>query len=102
MHVRVHLTNQLPLHYLIAAIFRSEHVAELIVNSPQVLELHALLMLHALVLKDLFALSDDPLAHLHDLLHILVLEVDNLLECMLVHLDHLSIVIFVGGVRAQV
>jgi len=59
-------------------------------------------MLHALVLKDLLTLSDDSLAHLHDLLHILVLEVYDLLESMLVHLDHLSIVILVWSVCAQV
>jgi hypothetical protein len=59
-------------------------------------------MLHALVLKDLLTLSDDSLTHLHDLLHVLVLEVDDLLEGMLVHLDHLSIVVFVEGGGAQV
>ena len=84
----------------LAGVFGSEHVAEPIVDSPEVLQLHALLVLHPLVLEDLLALSDDPLAHLHDLLHVLVLEVDDLLEGVLVHLDHLSIVIF--GVGAQV
>ena len=91
----------LPLsHLAVGGIFRSEHVAEPIVDSPEVLQLHALLVLHPLVLEDLLALSDDSLAHLHDLLHVLVLEVDDLLEGVLVHLDHLSIVVF--GVGAQV
>jgi len=89
----------LPLCHLVG-VFRSEHVPEPIVDSPKVLQLHALLVLHPLVLEDLLALSDDPLAHLHDLLHVLVLEVDDLLEGVLVHLDHLSIVVF--GVGAQV
>ena len=90
---------ELPLCHLVVAIavFRSEHVPEPIVDSPKVLQLHALLVLHPLVLEDLLALSDDPLAHLHDLLHVLVLEVDDLLEGVLVHLDHLSVVVFGVG-----
>lgn len=87
----------LPLCYLVVGVFRSEHVPEPIVDSPEVLQLHALLVLHPLVLEDLLALSDDPLAHLHDLLHVLVLEVDDLLEGVLVHLDHLSVVVFGVG-----
>jgi hypothetical protein len=99
LHIHVQ-PRDLPLCHLVAGVFRSEHVAEPIVDSPEVLQLHALLVLHPLVLEDLLALSDDSLAHLHDLLHVLILEVDDLLEGVLVHLDHLSIVVF--GVGAQV
>ena len=103
LYVRVHLASHLLLwHLVVVVVFRSEHVPESIVHSFEVLQLHALLVLHPLVLKDLLALSDDSLAHLHDFLHVLVLEFDDLLEGMLVHLDHLSVVVFLGGGGAQV
>lgn len=69
------------------------HIAEPVVDALQILELELLLLLHALVLEDLFALLDHALAHPHDLLNVLVLEVDNLLEGLLIEAQEPCVVL---------
>lgn len=69
-----------------------KHVAQAVVDGFEVLYLKGLLMLDLLVLKDLLSLFDDPLAHPHDFFHVLIFEVDDLVEGLLVHVDHLTIV----------
>ena len=69
-----------------------KHVTQAIVDGFEILYLKCLLMLDLLVLKDLLSLLDDPLAHPHDFFHVLIFEVDDLVERLLVHINHLAVV----------
>jgi hypothetical protein len=96
--VEVLLNVRIDLDLLLAhLVFRPQHIAESIINSSEILQFLTLLILHAFVFEDLLSLPDDPLPHLHHLLHVLILEFDDFLEGTLVHRDHLTILILEGG-----
>jgi hypothetical protein len=56
-----------------------------------------LLLFDFFILKYLLSLLDDSFSHTHHFLHVLILELDDLLESMLVHRDHLLIFIIKRG-----
>jgi hypothetical protein len=77
-------------------LFRLEHISESLIYSPQILYLKMLLLLDLFILEYLFPLLNDSFSHSHHFLHVLILELNNLLKGMLVHRDHLLILIIKG------
>ena len=64
-------------------------------HSHQALHLSLLLVPHGLISVHDLALLGKVLPHLHNLVHVLVLKLYNLLEGFLVHSDHLHILLVV-------
>jgi hypothetical protein len=77
-------------------LFRLEHISESLIYSPQILYLKMLLLLDLFILEYLFPLLNDSFPHPHHFLHVLILELNNLLEGVLIHRDHLLILIIKG------
>jgi hypothetical protein len=76
------------------------HVTKPVVDAPEILQLELLLLLHSLVLENLLTLLDHSLSHSHNLLHILVLELDDLLESLLIEAQEARIVLLGRGKRS--
>jgi hypothetical protein len=70
------------------------HLSETIIDSPEVMELLLLLMLHALIVGDFLPFLDHAGPHTGHLFHILVLEGDNLLESTLIETQEARVVRF--------
>jgi hypothetical protein len=66
-------------------LLRLQHITESLIDSPQILYLEMLLLLDLFILEYLFPLLNDSFPHPHHLFHVLILELNNLLEGMLVH-----------------
>jgi hypothetical protein len=77
-------------------LFRLQHISESLIDSPQILYLKMLLLLDLFILKYLFPLLNDSFPHPHHFLHVLILELNDLLERVLIHRDHLLILIIKG------
>ena len=78
-------------------LLRLQHISESLIYSPEILYLKVLLLFDFFILKYLLSLLDDSFSHTHHFLHVLILELDDLLESMLVHRDHLLIFIIKRG-----
>jgi hypothetical protein len=66
-------------------LLRLQHISESLIDSPQILYLQMLLLLDLFILEYLFPLLNDSFPHPHHFLHVLILELNDLLEGMLVH-----------------
>lgn len=69
------------------------HAAQVLRHSHQALYLILLLVAHGFVGVHDLPFLDDVLSHMHDLIHVLVLELYDLLESLLVHSDHLHVLL---------
>jgi hypothetical protein len=89
--VQILLNSRINLCFL-----RLKHISKSLIDSPQILYLKMLLLLDLFILKYLFSLLNDSFPHPHHFLHILILEFNDLLKGVLVHRDHLLILIIKG------
>ena len=71
------------------------HAPQVLRHSHQALYLVLLLVAHSLVSIHDLTLLGEVLTHLHHLVHVLVLELDDLLEGLLVHSYHLHVLLVV-------
>ncbi len=84
------------LHSLETVTRVESHGAQVLRDSHQTLDFITLLISHGLIgLKD-FTLLDKVFPHLHDLVHILIFELDNFLKGFLIHINHLEIFVVVS------
>lgn len=81
------------LHVLLGA--RCKHITQPVMDSLKIVDLKLLLLFDLLIFKNFLPLLDNSLPHLHDFFHVLILEVNDLLECPLVHGDHAPIIILI-------
>ena len=66
-------------------LLRLQHISESLIDSPQILNLKMLLLLDLFILEYLFPLLNDSFSHPHHFLHVLILELNDLLEGVLIH-----------------
>jgi hypothetical protein len=66
-------------------LLRLEHISESLIYSPEILYLKVLLLFDLLILEYLLSLLNDSFSHTHNFLHVLILELNNLLESVLIH-----------------
>jgi hypothetical protein len=66
-------------------LLRLQHISKSFIYSPQILYLKMLLLFDFFILEYLLSLLDDSFSHSHYLLHVLILELNDLLKCMLIH-----------------
>jgi hypothetical protein len=74
-------------------LFRLQHISESLIDCPQILYLKMLLLLDLFILEYLFPLLNDSFSHSHHFLHVLILKFNDLLKGVLIHRDHLLILI---------
>lgn len=60
-------------------------------HSRQSVNFLMLLMLHRFICGEYLTFFGEVLSHVHDLVHVLIFKVYNLLESFLVHIDHLHV-----------
>lgn len=70
-----------------------QHRSELILYCLELVHLRELLLLELLILEELLAFFQDIFPHLHRLLEVLVPVLQDLLQSLLVHADHLLLVL---------
>lgn len=78
-------------------LIRLQHIPESLIYSPEILYLKMLLLFDLFILEYLLSLLDDSFSHPHYFLHVLILELNNLLESVLIHRDHLLIFVIQRG-----
>jgi len=82
-----------PIHSIIEV---EGHRPEVLRYGHEALDLPLLLIPHLLIgLEDLSFLHE-VLSHLHDLVHVLILELNDLRKGLLVHIYHLHVLLLVG------
>ena len=72
-----------------------KHVTQPVMDSLEVVDLKLLLLFDLFVFKNFLSFLDNSLPHVHDFVHVLILEVNDLLECFLVHGNHAPIFILI-------
>ena len=70
-----------------------QHRPQLILNCLKLAHLRELLLLELLILEELLAFFQDIFPHLHRLLKVLIPVLQDLLQGLLVHADHLLLIL---------